>query len=287
MIKSHYSYAQITYDYMVEEYIEDDEDSLFFIKSGGGKSLYDEFKRNLITSFPLEALENPNGENAWLYLTRGQQMALAAFQSNASIGKPFLVAYDNDFIEVIGEADDYSTKVEVWLPALYSAIILRNKQAIDFLITIDNSVFAEASLGEQNRPFDYALVDLLKAVFTPGANLASAIEKALVTSNPDDYEDFAYLYASRLDWPLVDIIMAIFSDEGEHVYNENMKKSLQLHKEYFDTGKDSRCADRQGAISIPLTAMAVLAKDVKGYDLTVENGYIPQWVIDGKPVEYK
>ncbi|MBD0409658.1 immunity 49 family protein [Pseudoalteromonas distincta] len=287
MIKSHYSYGQVSYDDMVEEYIEDEEDSLFLIKAGGGMSFYEEFKRNLIRAFPLEAVENPNSKNAWLYLTRGQQMALAAFQSNASVGKPFIVAYDNDFIEVIGEADDYSTKVEVWLPALYSAIILRNKKAIDFLITIDNSVFAEASLGEQNRPFDYAFVDLLKAVFTPGANLASAIEKALVASNPDDYEDFAYLYASRLKWPLVDIIMAIFSDEGEHAYNKEMKKALLLHKEYFNTGKDSRRADRRGAISIPLTAMAVLAKDVKGYDLTIENGYIPQWVIDGKPVEYK
>ena len=55
----------------------------------------------------------------------------------------------------------------------------------------------------------------------------------------------------------------------------------------FNTGKDSRRADRRGAISIPLTAMAVLAKDVKGYDLTIENGYIPQWIIDGKPAEYK
>ena len=69
------------------------------------------------------------------------------------------------------------------------------------------------------------------------------------------------------------------------LYNKEMKKALLLHQEYYSNA--DRDQNRAGAISIPLTAMAVLAKDAKGYDLTVENGYIPQWIINGKPAEYK
>ena len=57
MIKNHYTYAQRIYDEMVEKNIEDDKDSLNFIKKGRGVILFHEFKRNLIDSFPLEALK--------------------------------------------------------------------------------------------------------------------------------------------------------------------------------------------------------------------------------------
>lgn len=128
----------------------------------------------------------------------------------------------------------------------------------------------------------YAYVDLLKAIFTPGVDLASAIEKALVTSNPDDCPEHAvYLYSSRLEWPVVSVILGIFTDDGGVEFNQAIEKATLLHKEFYDT-KEERF-DNDGALSIPLIAMAALAKDIKGYDLTTENGYIPDWLVNPNP----
>jgi hypothetical protein len=60
-----------------------------------------------------------------------------------------------------------------------------------------------------------------------------------------------------------------------------MEKALLLHKEYYSD--EERMWNDRGAISIPLTAMAVIAKEVKGYQLTIKNEYIPDWIINVNP----
>uniref|UniRef100_UPI0018F6B0C8 immunity 49 family protein n=1 Tax=Pseudoalteromonas sp. bablab_jr010 TaxID=2755063 RepID=UPI0018F6B0C8 len=164
----------------------------------------------------------------------------------------------------------------------YSSIIARNNEAINYLITVDNDVFKQARLSEQRTPFDYALSDLLKGLFNPSADLANLIEQAYLTCNPDDYaDDEIYLYVSRLEWPLIPVITAIFTDNGEQEYNQAMEKALLAHKEYYSD--EERIGSRQGGLALPLIALAIIAKDVKGYKLTVENGYIPAWLIDVTP----
>ena len=183
---------------------------------------------------------------------------------------------------MIGKKDDYGTKHNNWLLAFYSSIIARNNEAINYLITVDNDVFKQARLSEPRTPFDYALSDLLKGFFNPSADLAILIEQAYLTCNPDDYaDDEIYLYVSRLEWPLIPVITAIFTDNGEQEYNQAMEKALLAHKEYYSD--EERIGSRRGGLAIPLIALAIIAKDVKGYKLTVENGYIPAWLIDVTP----
>ena len=57
-----------------------------------------------------------------------------------------------------------------------------------------------------------------------------------------------------------------------------MEKALLLHKEYYSAPE--RINDPEGAISIPLTAMAVIAKQLSNYDLTINNEYIPDWIVN-------
>jgi len=282
MIESHYSFAKLSYDEMFEEYIRHEDKNIPRIQKNPRLGLHTQFTRNIIDSFPMEAIQNPNSYHAWLYVIRASQLGHGIFQSNAHDGQPFPFFYDDEYIEVIGKKDDYGTKHNNWLLAFYSSIIARNNEAINYLITVDNDVFKQARLSEQRTPFDYALSDLLKGLFNPSADLANLIEQAYLTCNPDDYaDDEIYLYVSRLEWPLIPVITAIFTDNGEQEYNQAMEKALLAHKEYYSD--EERIGSRQGGLAIPLIALAIIAKDVKGYKLTVENGYIPAWLIDVTP----
>lgn len=282
MIKSHYSFAQRSYDRVIKLYNRLQEGGLGRIQEDPSHGLHNHFKRNLIDTFPMEAIENPNGYHAWLYLLRASQLGHGIFQSNANDGQAFAFFYDDEYLEVVGKKNPENAEHPVWLLALYAAIIVRNQEAIDFLTTIDNEVFVNSNYGNQLKPFDYALADLLKGLFNPNADLAHLLEQAYVTSNPGDYPiDEAYLYASRLKWPLVSIIEAIFTEDGEQAYNSAMEKALLLHKEYYSD--EERSGSRSGGLAIPLIAMAVIAKEVKGYQLSVENEYIPDWLINVNP----
>ena len=282
MIDSHYSFAQVSYDHMVERYKKHEDKNILRIQKNPSLGLYTQFTRNIIDSFPMEAIQNPNSYHAWLYVIRASQLGHGIFQSNAHDGQPFPFFYDDEYIEVIGKKDDYGTKHNNWLLAFYSSIIARNNEAINYLITVDNDVFKQARLSEQRTPFDYALSDLLKGLFNPSADLANLIEQAYLTCNPDDYaDDEIYLYVSRLEWPLIPVITAIFTDNGEQEYNQAMEKALLAHREYYNN-EDHEGAN-EGAIPLALTALAIIAKDVKGYKLTVDNGYIPAWLIDVTP----
>ncbi len=267
---------------MCERYKKHEEKNIPRIQKNPSLGLQTQFKRNLIESFPMEAIENPNSYHAWLYLLRASQLGHGIFQSNANDGQAFAFFYDDEYLEVIGKKNPENAEHPVWLLALYAAIIVRNQEVIDFLTTIDNEVFVNSNYGNQLKPFDYALADLLKGLFNPDADLAHLLEQAYVTSNPDDYPiDEAYLYASRLKWPLVSIIEAIFTEDGEQAYNSAIEKALLLHQEYYSD--EERLGSRSGGLAISLIAMAVIAKEVKGYQITIENEYIPDWLINVNP----
>ena len=282
MIESHYSFAQVSYDRTIKLYNRLQVDEIEMIQKNPGYQMHFSFNTNLINTFPMEAIQNPNSYHAWLYVIRASQLGHGIFQSNAHDGQPFPFFYDDEYLEVTGKRDPEHAEHPVWLLALYSSIIARNHVAIAYLTAIDNDVFKTSNYGNQLKPFDYALSDLLKGLFNPSVDLAPLIEQAYITCNSDDYvDDEAYLYVSRLEWPLIPIITAIFTENGEQEYNQAMEKALLAHKEYYSD--EERIGSRRGGLAIPLIALAIIAKDVKGYKLTVENGYIPAWLIDVTP----
>ena len=68
MIESHYSFAQVSYDHMVERYKKHEDKNIPRIQKNPRLGLYTQFTRNIIDSFPMEAIQNPNSYHAWLYV---------------------------------------------------------------------------------------------------------------------------------------------------------------------------------------------------------------------------
>ncbi|MGO2129113.1 MAG: immunity 49 family protein [Pseudoalteromonas prydzensis] len=216
-------------------------------------------------------------KKAWTYLNRATQLGVGIFQSNANDGKTFPFALDNSYIEVMGKKTGYRTDESVWCQVLYSAIILRHQESISELMLIGNNTFEASNFGPQIKEFDYARTDLYRAIFTNG-DLSGLLKQTIESFDPDVYNDDAYFYVSRLKWPQIAIIKAIFTADAEEEFNQAIEKALLLHKEYYS--HEDHNVDYQGAISLPLTALAALAYDHKKYKVKIENEYIPSWLVE-------
>ena len=275
MIKTHYTSNDRIYNRFMKEYDKFQLRSVSNLQDDAAWSAPIQFARN-IEALAKESFRNGETEEAWLYLNRATQLGMGIFQSNAHDGVAFPFEFDNEYLEVVGKKTPHDTDESDWLKALFFATIRRNKEAIDFLMTVKDEVFAASSLGAQNTPFNYALVDLFRAVFT-GGDLASALTNAVTRFDPDIYDKEAYLYVSRLRWPFVAIMRTIFTANAEVEFNQEMEKALVLHKEYYTAEND---VDYFGVIPLGLTALAALAYDHKGYKVTVENEYIPKWMVE-------
>jgi len=281
MIENHFKYKHLNYGEMVVEYDSHEDENWPRIQQNPSIELPRQLKRNSVDLFPIAALVAPNANRTWGYLLRAQSLGNAIFESNENDGKSFPLCYVQDHVLVTGQRDKVNASYKTWLTAFYISILARKLdiEGILYLDSIDYSVFKSAESGPALTPFNFALADLLKAVFTSGSDLEGALEQALVTSDPDDYpDDDAFIYASHIEWPIPSILTAIFSEDEQDEYNEEMEKALLLHKEYYSAPE--RINDPEGAISIPLTAMAVIAKQLSNYDLTINNEYIPDWIVN-------
>jgi len=281
MIKSHYTINQRIYDRMLKQ--QDRYNRL------GAELLQNYPEQNMqgimeqhIEALVKESTRNNGSQLAWRCLKCASDLGRGVFESNANDGVAFPFAYDGEYLEVTGKKTDFSTGEPNWFKSLQCAVSVRDSDAISYLMTVRNEVLSQSSMGDQMREFDYARLDLYRAIFT-GGNIPQALIRTVKAFNPDEYCDVAFYYARRIKWPLIAVIEAIFTD-SEAEYNIAMKEAILLHKEYYNrTGDRLYDVMYDGAISMPLTALAIIAKDTKGYSLTVDNEYIPMWIVDRIP----
>ncbi len=274
MIKNHYETTERYCLIATEDYEEIMVHCIERVQESPSWALPDFFKENL-NIFVEEAYQRGDTKTAWLYIKRAQQLFTGHFQLSLNDGKAFMLDFDNGVLPVTGQYKNCYTGANHWLKAFYLAIIMRDMKAIGILSQVSEDIFKADEQGSEN--FDNQLAALFKAIFNPEANFAEQLVITTASFIPDEFTKARFGYVSRLFWPQLAIIQAIFTPGSEDKFNELMKEALKLHKEFWK--KKSQSAAAEGVISLPLTALAVLAHDHAGYKLTVKNGYILDWLV--------
>ncbi|MCP4984936.1 MAG: immunity 49 family protein, partial [Colwellia sp.] len=207
------------------------------------------------------------------YLQHIKEFGCANFAFVCRQGETFEVTINNDTFELTGGPAGAYLDTDVWQDVLFSSIILRDKKTIDQLVQVPKSVFDKANLKADS--FDTALINLMKGLFKPEANMGDLLEATLIAADPNGIASGRRSYVQNILLPLLPVYRCIYTANAQNEFNDAMVEALKAHKKYWN--RDKR--EQQGWVSLPLIAAASHAYDIKGYQLSVETDYIPEFLV--------
>jgi hypothetical protein len=222
-----------------------------------------------------EAYINPGKETTYYIMRRLQQFSLGWLQCPLHDGELFDFELDETLHAVYGDSDGEAADAVKWFRALQTAWVTRNQKAIDFLMGMDFKVVRSVT------PYDDSVFTSIAALYRK-LHLQQDIRDALLEAQ------YSPTTLSRLGtWadtveliylPIIDVIATIAFEEGEVRFNQAIENALHKHQKKYS--KDPDIATPDTALSMPLMGLAALAYDRLGYRVTVENRYIPQWLVE-------
>lgn len=169
--------------------------------------------------------------------------------------------FENQFLQILS----------YWDRDVQKALVLRNHAALEYFLKLDPRVnFREGYTVNGNALISLAFV--YKALFSKRRYLGSLFSLAKRAFGSNEVS-----YTVKPLYPQIELIEKLLSCASEDEYNETLKKALLQHQSYFAQNDPDHWA---GVTAFPLTAIAVLAYDNWGYKVTVENEYIPQWIVE-------
>ncbi|WP_062269293.1 immunity 49 family protein [Endozoicomonas arenosclerae] len=215
------------------------------------------------------------------YLAIGLETRVATFRLCMHPGEQ--VEYCVDGKKYIKEGEVTSSYVDqgVWLDAYYSALILRNNEAIRELSMVPEAVIKNSYFRLDD--FSLAEFNLLQGLFNASANFQSLFESLANAIKPEEVTAEREGIFFDILVPTAMMIGHIFG-RSETGYQDAMSEALQQHWNYYSSSDDHIRA-KGGWTSLRLTAMAVLAYEHKGYlpayKSDLEREYVPEWLVKG------
>lgn len=167
-----------------------------------------------------------------------------------------------------------------WSEYFYSALLSRDRKAIDELISIPEDFMRKAQIAYDE--VDFAIVRFLKGLYQPTAKLGNLLQEALILSDPDDHDADRFDYLMYLKVPELNLYMLAFSNDNEG-FNEALVEALESHKKYWSQKDNKNYAE--GWISFPILCACLIAVNSKKYTIDVESDYLPMWLITGDMTE--
>lgn len=175
-----------------------------------------------------------------------------------------------------GTGPSMDTDAGRWLRALWLAMICREKPRVDMLASVPEELLRGS--GADYDDYIYHWVKALQIYWRGEDGLVDALLAAMEGTEPSSLRVAAPELVMELLYPPIELFY-LFTQRDEAKFNDSLVRALELHQRFW-TKDEERRTDPDGFISLPLLAIASLAKDA-GMNVDVESAYIPKTLLDG------
>ncbi|MGW2400037.1 immunity 49 family protein [Kitasatospora sp. NPDC001664] len=253
--------------------------------------LADEFAEEPLTAWDLQsatstalaltrkrALLDPPAEEveswyAWTAAMQASSAVFAAVQAQGSV-ECRIGIHGVRAIPAI-EPTDY-TDAGSWLDAFWLALICREPRRLDVLATVPESVLRQS--GAVFDEYIYAWVGALQAFRRQEPEVMEKLLAAIDGTDPQAARVADRETLLKLLYPPIAAFYRLVQRDAEK-FNEALVEGLELHREYW-TAEEDRLDEPFGFVSLPLLAIACLARDL-GIEVEVESDYLPKHLLLG------
>lgn len=206
-----------------------------------------------------------------------KQAAVAHFRLITNADREISFTIDNQSFKLLGFENSYNVGLSAWIESISSAIILRDWKAVEVLCKFSVNLMKRDGLGIDE--FDEALLEMIKGVFDPGADMLNLVRLVMDKSEPKYIDKRRQGFVYDILMPFANVLVAIMGKDGEEHYRNTLEKAVQRHVSYWNVGElKYNC---RGWVSLPLIAAAVPGYTQKKYRCSGLEPYIPDWLVIG------
>jgi len=199
---------------------------------------------------------------------------LGNFQSALNPGSSFNIYIGEKKLSFKGVETTAYIDTYQWELLYYLAIITRDKNSLDFLNSIPESLMKTANIEGDDA--DYKINRFYKGLFDSSVDIEDLLIEAMEAIDPDLHDNERLDYLLYIKGPELDLYGCFLFEELQR-YNSKLEEAILDHKKYW--GNEERDYDTEGWISYPLTAACVIAYDNKEYQGEIKSPYVPIWLV--------
>lgn len=254
-------------DNNIDSYLKELKESNFLLIRGLERLSFENFCYSAALAYPIE--------KQLYYLDLFIEASLGKYQMATNIGKSLSINFQEIHHEVTPDDKNYSVSDQNWMLGYMAALARRKMDAVHAFCDINLDIVNqqdETTGGTYSLLFTKFLQRLFLKGEPHGQNLLAAVNEIKEDKMPDG----TYNYALHIDGPLIDMFTPILTND-EKDFNEMLLDALNLHKKYWS--KEQKNIPN-GLISLPITAITVMAKDY-GFKIEHTSEYLIQYLIDG------
>jgi hypothetical protein len=208
------------------------------------------------------------------YLNLSLQLGVAHFSSAFELPESFPIQFRGQTYLYSHKHSTVFISPTDWSKLFHLAVILRNRDAIEFLAGIPTEALREANIKEEE--VDYLYVDFLKGLFNREVNIGELLIKAMNSTNPENLPERRHDFILYIRVPEL-VLYRCFLSNNEAEFNQKLVEALELHREFW-TKTPEKSFNSDGLLSLPLLTVTALALHNKNFQLAVESDYLPIWL---------